>query len=167
MIIDGSSLNDALIPIKDKDIEMGFKNLLNAYDIDDKLLLKMRPADYFKEHMKWLKEEAMRYLVISIFSLLLAAIVIYQSIVIYFKRNMKRILILKVNGNSFVERYDMYFITDLSLYMIMGILSVILGRPHNVLALFVIYLLNIIFLTATLRHVESSKIIAFLKGDDR
>ncbi|WP_173553011.1 DUF1430 domain-containing protein [Sharpea azabuensis] len=116
--------------------------------------------------MKWLKEDAVRYLVISIFSLLLVAIVIYQSIVIYFKRNMKRILILKVNGNFFVERYDIYFITDLSLFLIMGIISVFLGRPLNVVALFVIYLLNIIFLTSTLRHVESSKIITYLKGSD-
>ena len=166
MIIDGSSLNDALIPIKDKDIEKGFKELLNKYDIDDKLFLKMRPSEYFDDHMKWLKEDAVRYLVISIFSLLLVAIVIYQSIVIYFKRNMKRILILKVNGNSFVERYDIYFITDLSLFLIMGIISVFLGKPLNVVALFVIYLLNIIFLTSTLRHVESSKIITYLKGSD-
>lgn len=126
----------------------------------------MRPSEYFDDHMKWLKEDAVRYLVISIFSLLLVAIVIYQSIVIYFKRNMKRILILKVNGNSFVERYDIYFITDLSLFLIMGIISVFLGRPLNVVALFVIYLLNIIFLTSTLRHVESSKIITYLKGSD-
>ena len=126
----------------------------------------MRPSEYFDDHMKWLKEDAVSYLVISIFSLLLVAIVIYQSIVIYFKRNMKRILILKVNGNSFVERYDICFITDLSLFLIMGIISVFLGKPLNVVALFVIYLLNIIFLTSTLRHVESSKIITYLKGSD-
>lgn len=167
LLVDGNvDLNQALIPVHNKDVKEGFKSLLKRYGIEDETFVYIRPYQAFNNQIQLLKLKMRQTFIRTLFSLFLVILVLYQSIVTYYKSHMNRILILKVHGHSFIETYDFYFLMDLCIYVCLAILLAILAQPVGVGVLIVVYIMNLLIALMMIHRIEKTKIISYLKGED-
>lgn len=166
IVIDGNiDLHRCMIPVEGNDLEASFYDLLIQYHLDPTINI-IQPYETFNQQMMSLYNNICQSLFLSLFIIMLTCLVLYQSIMLYFKDQMKRILILKVHGKSFIERYDYYFMIDICLYLLIGTIMAITGNILNVIVVLLIYFINFIILSTYIRYIENKKILAYLKGDD-
>lgn len=166
IVVDGNEdLYEYMIPIQGENLSKGFNDLLVQYDIDPVINI-IQPYESFNQQMNTLQNDVVKMLFLSLFSLLLVYVILYQSILIYFKRDIKRTVVLKVFGKDFLERYNTYFELDICIYLIIGICFTLFGKTSHVFTLLSIYFINFIILFLIIRNIENKKILSYLKGDD-